>query len=280
MPTLASCGVPNLAVSRFGRLAAAALVSVGAVLGGCAHDMFRVELVGDTPPEGTPLAIVVHGEHANVLLVADSRVDGPVLSARADGARRGAVNMPADLGFVRADIAHAEEGGYTLTLEIDRAPQRDLAAGPSTVTVRAPSIGDVTVRNHGGYVHVSGASGAIDIRNGVGGPGGNVRVRTDAAIDRDITMQTTEGQVTLSIPPSAKGTIEVSAPRGEPTIDARTVALESFRPMPAERVWLAVLNGGENRIFLRSERGNARLNIVKEPLKTSFFQPFIETAPD
>ncbi|TVQ62687.1 MAG: hypothetical protein EA378_04995 [Phycisphaerales bacterium] len=281
MPMLASSLVSRPAGSRGGRLVRIAFaIGAAAMLTGCANRMFQVEMSGEAPPEGTPISVVVRGEHANVLLTTDHRVEAPTLKARADGARRGAVHMPADLGYVRADLTHDGESGYTLEIEIDRAPQRDLAAGPSTVTLRTPAIGDVRVRNHGGYVHVSGASGAIDIQNGVGGEGGNVRVRTDAPIDRDVRMETTDGQVTLSIPQDAKGTLEVSAPRGKPTIDARTVALEAFRPMPAERVWLAVLNGGENRIYLRTGRGNARINIVTEPMRTSFFQPFIETAPD
>jgi|GEM_PF-3520764 len=261
-------------------LARVGVLSVlGLVLSGCAQDMFRVEVGGVELPEGTPVSVEVESVRANVRIMTDANVGSPLIDARAPGAKRGAANMPADVAFTRAELEQTEEG-YVLRVRVDEPEGRDRGSGASSVRLRVPGVRDVRVRNNGGYVYVSGVQGAIDIRNGVDGPGGDVRVRTDAPLNTSITMVTTEGQVTLSLPPNAQGTLEVNAPRGKPTIYAPTLALDAFRPQLADRVWLAILNGGENRVLLRTAQGDARINIVKSPMRTSFRQPFFETAPD
>lgn len=245
-------------------------------LSGCTREMYRPGVAGDVLPEGTPVALDVISAGSNIRVFADQRVDAPDLVARARGARRDVDDAPADLSWVDAELVQSVNG-YTLRLRVDPVPGVDPEAGPATVTLRVPAITDVYARVQDGYIHISGPTGAIDIE-----ADDDIRVRTDDPVTEPVSMRSDAGQVTISVPPESVGILEVSAPAGIHTLYTPVgVSVTGYNPRPAEGVTLAVLNRNtSNAIRLHSTKGGARINVVNEPMKTSFLQPFIETSPD
>lgn len=180
-------------------------------------------------PITEPLNVVVTNGFGSVILRASTDVDRPsVRVRRMDDAE---VRGPQD-GFV------ATLSGRTLTVD---CPDQ---GGPMQVEIVVHALTDVTVRNSGGVVVVSGVAGAIDVANGTAErPGDSITVTTGFRLSSAISLGTDRGAVALTMPSGSSGVLNI---RGQPmrvNVNARNEAMAQVRL--GEGTYAGVANGGE-----------------------------------
>jgi hypothetical protein len=156
------------------------------------------------------------------------------------------------------------EGGRRL-LRVVTTPAVDADGNPLDVAVdvvvRVPKTEGVRIRNAGGGVDLVGVEGPVSVENGVGGqPGGEVYLRTGAAMTEPVTMSSTSGNVIYQVGPGSTGTFVITSDKGDAEFFSRLGNVSEVRPTPSR--YTAVLDDGANRVALHTNEGTARAMIL------------------
>jgi len=260
--------------------------SLAMLAAGCAGGTSHTVAIAEVETIGPgALAIDVQNQLGEVEVVVDAAAAHPFVEAvpmdpEASTGRidRGSAFIP----WTAAQVAVGEGGRVLRVLCTAREGE---PARPVYLRVRVPECEGVRVRNRGGPVTLQGISGSIDVDNLPSTPpmwdeGAAVYVRTQSALDRDVTLVSSDGEVVLSMARSSRGKLAVHAPETRVDLAAVKGTQKSDGSVTAgSGSFTGTLNGGDNAITLRSGR-RATLTTVVEvvaPARASSPSP---PAPD
>lgn len=264
---------PIITLTLAGALFSAA--GCGQRMGGLRARIESNRLARSVPVEGTPVtvgqitAIDVENPWGDVTIDARPRNEESFIAFKVDqerrlrwrAARQGFDFDPTGEYFTAVHETNGEVGTVVVR------PTDLTVAGfrpPIDIIVYVPRADGVRVRNAGGKVTVIGATGVIDVESGTTVmEGGDIEIRTDGRIDDPITATTNAGDVSMVAGKDSTGTIELIAPLGRTTFDARYGVTTHSRP--ARGHWTGIWNDGINPITLRSEDGDTLMMIVEHP---------------
>lgn len=240
------------------RTAPLVLLAAVALLGGCANApkglvSIRRGMPGETRLAAAP-AIDIQNTLGSVIVRVDPRVTEPRVQASLIESKTGA----------KAEWAAAElssDQGRAV-LRVLSVPTHADAAKPTSIIVTVPGCSGIRVRNAGGGVLLDGVSGAIQVENGgPGRRGGSIIVTTPGTITDHVALETTEGDITLSMGRGSGGSISATATHGQPSFNSRSERLEQVHFEGP--TWKGVLNRGDNPITLRTGRGYISMSAGK-----------------
>lgn len=228
---------------------AALLVLAALCAGGCAARAPKavVPIRGEGSVAGASApAVDVQNAWGAVCVRVDPEARGPRVQANPiEGPSK------ATPDWVAAEIVPDQGRAVLRVLAVPGEPGKDQRV---YILVTVPACSGVRVRNAGGEVTLENVSGAIQVENGgAGRPGGDVIVRTAAALTDHVALRTTAGHVRLTMAPGSAGEITATAP-GAITFnthkaDVRRVHAEAHR-------WRGVLANGSAPMVLETESGS------------------------
>lgn len=251
---------------RSNMLAAGALMLgmwCGALVG-CASKAERydptVAIEGEAVASNTAIAIDVQNDAGSVTIVASRRVTAPEITARLRSEIGSRFDTPD-----RHSVSAALTPGDSPTLRVTNVPEGSPAGLLTDIRIVVPRLGDVSVRNAGGGVSVTGATGRVDIDNGFSsGRGGDVELRFAEPIAAEIRATTPRGGVLLVAPKGSRGVLDLQSDDGQAGMYAASEHVDDVRSQRSR--FTGVLNRGENAISLRTGKGRARLVIDSQPI--------------
>ncbi|MFN0132196.1 MAG: hypothetical protein ACKVW3_06650 [Phycisphaerales bacterium] len=239
------------------------LATVLVVVGGCARTRsFDVPVLGERLPAELTTAVEVINWNGSVRVEADKRLAAPDVSATIyRQSRKGPKGKDLNIAATIRAIASYDDGRRVLRVTGSPAsPERENDVS-LVLTIRVPRSEGVTVRNAGGDVELVGVGGAIDVENGSGGlRGGDIVVRTGAAITSPVSLTSPQGLVHFQAGPGSSGTFDISSDSGPAEFVSKVGAVRGARPVPGH--FRAVLNEGTNPVVLRAGTGTARAWII------------------
>jgi hypothetical protein len=250
----------TMKLSGFGILALAAAISL---LAGCGRATRMA-----VPIEGTPLepaygtTVEVTNWNGSVHIVADPRVRAAQVSARVRTSTRGTWKKEGDL-VAAADVKATSTigaNGRTLTVVSAPAtqPPKDIAVD---LFIRVPKVSATHVRNSGGSVEVVRTEGPVDVVNS--GSGGDIQVRTGAAMTEPSTLMTNSGRVLYQVGPGSTGRFDLAADKGpSPQFSSRLGEANDVRPEMLR--YTCIFNDGKNPVVLRSGDGLVRATVMAD----------------
>lgn len=223
------------------------------------------------PIEGVPVAsdygtnVDVTNWNGSVYIVADPRFKDAKVSAKVRSLSRNLWQREGDL-VAGADVkAVSTVGTDGRILRVISQPADD-PPRPIAVDlyIRVPKVSGTRVRNSGGPVEVVRVEGPIDIENGVGGgPGGDIQVRTGAAMTGPATLVTTSGSVLYQVGPGSTGRFDLMTDEGPaPQFSSRLGETSDVRP--EFNRYSCVFNNGGNPVVLRSGNGLVRATVMED----------------
>jgi hypothetical protein len=139
---------------------------------------------------------------------------------------------------------------------------RDAKTKPSSVRllIQTPTCEGIRVRNSGGNVVLRNVGGEITVENGYkGGEGGDIRIETTRRIAEAVSLRTTMGDISILVPTSSQGRLEVNTPKGEPQVNVRADGLESVKKTLT--TFSASLNGGTKTWSMLSASGDVKVEV-------------------
>jgi len=219
------------------------------------------------PEYGT--RVEVENWRGPVTVVANRRAAGATVRAwtRKDkeAAREAGVPAPktAELrGLVSVKAVSGFEGGKPVLRVTSRPTDRPTPGAYTQLEVEVPAVQGITVRTAGGDVFVDGVSGPVTVENGTGPrDGGDVQVRTGAAMTDPVSLSTTGGHVLYQVGPGSTGRFDLLSEKG---VAEFTSLLGSVNGVRYERDrWRGVLDGGENAVVLHSARGDVVARVMQ-----------------
>jgi hypothetical protein len=249
-------------------VAAAAVLGVLG-LGGCKGT--RSAMV---PVEGLELSrdygptVEVNNFRGTVQVIADPH-RAPGVSAKVRPVGKNAPTKGKELVKSYAITAtNGVEGGRRL-LRVVTTPALDAEGRPLDVAVdlvvRVPKTEGVRVFNRGGDVDLVGVAGPVTVENGIGGTiehagGGDVYLRTGAAMTEPVTITSTGGNVTYQVGPGSTGRFDITSDKGPAEFYSRLGNVTEVRPTMGR--YTAVLDDGANRVALHTNEGTARAMVL------------------
>jgi hypothetical protein len=218
----------------------------------------------DESTAGVTTAIDIVNTNGSVLVFADKRWKTPEVYLKAKSEKTRRLKVLPD--WLRVDSV-LEQGRPVLRVRCN-APIAGEHGGDETFTnrlvIRVPACTDIVLRNGGGTVEVRGVTGAIDVQNGFENrPGGDVIVRTDAAITSPVLVYSSEGNVHCQLGLGSKGRVEVSSDYGKAEVRARSTPFTGIRN-PTDSRWTGTMDGGMNAVVVRTGKGVARLLVHED----------------
>ena len=128
------------------------------------------------------------------------------------------------------------------------------------VRIDVPSVDGVFVRTERGDVMATNIEGVIDIAN----RRGDVRIMTNLAMRRNVTIINSEGDIEYRVRGESTGIFDCIAEGGK--VDHH-VSYGKFIIAPNRRTGrlLAALNDGGNSVVLHTEDGNIKVAVVSNP---------------
>jgi len=243
-------------VARRGVVGTVALV-MGLAASGCGVGLTRqIAVSGATSGDG-PLAVDVSNFSGPVRVRVDDRVSEPEVLARlrlGSEADKEARRKAVDLVWVRAEVVD-EPGGRIFRVESTRPEEWRLPDPSVRLMLKMPSCEGARVYTNGGTVEVLGASGALEVVNGSDiDAGGDIIIRTGAALTEDVTLRTTRGDVRLQMGTGSAGRLDLATKEGDIAVRSSRGSLS--RLFVSSEEWRAVLNGGSNEITIRVDEGD------------------------
>lgn len=139
---------------------------------------------------------------------------------------------------------------------------RDAKTKPSSVRmlIQTPTCEGIRVRNSGGNVVLRNVGGEITVENGYkGGEGGDITIHTTRRIAEPMTLRTTTGDISILVPTSSQGRLEVNTPKGAPQVNVRGDGLEMVKS--SLTAFGATLNGGTKIWSMLSADGNIKVEV-------------------
>ena len=191
------------------------LASLGCVLPACthtdiAHESFHrrertiaVEISGDSPEVGVPIAVDVHNHAGSVIVEVDDALDAPEIKAallRPDHKPRADMPETDPEDAITASFIPASDAGAPTsasTLRIVTSLGDDYPRGSKiALRVRVPRCDGLSVVNNGGPIVILGTDGAVTAQNGVvTGEGGRIEYRTSKPFRDPVALITTSGRI-------------------------------------------------------------------------------------
>jgi hypothetical protein len=247
------------------RLCLAMLALVGIMvgpLGGCGRGArVSVPLSGmEIAPEFGP-TVEVSNFRGSVTVIADEKITTPRVSAKVRPLDRRFTLKGKDLA-AKANIA-ADSGleGGRRVLRVVSTPTGDDEVAVDLV-IRVARTEGVRVQNTGGTVELVRVEGPITVINGVGGAeGGDVIVRTGAAMTDHANLTTTDGAVVYQVGPGSTGAFYLETDSGGAEFYAQIGTVTNSVPKPNS--YRGVLNAGDNPVSLRSGKGAVRVAVMQ-----------------
>ncbi len=243
-------------------VAALALVAVS----GCRQlPSTAVPLTGQTIRPDLGVDVEVMNWNGAVSVVADPRYKQPEVRSQIrrlskDGPKEGELRSA-----VTAEAVSGIENGRRI-IRVRTQPREGVTESQVAmdIVVRVARAQDVRISNSGGSINVAGFDGALTIVNGAEGrPGGRVLVRTQTGVTDPVSITTTSGDVIYKSGPGTKGTFELLSSGGSAQFEAQLGVVTEARPDPSGNRYRAVLDGGQNPISIRTDKGIARVEIIE-----------------
>jgi DUF4097 and DUF4098 domain-containing protein YvlB len=128
------------------------------------------------------------------------------------------------------------------------------------VFIDVPRAENISVRTARGDVTLTGVSGQINVET----TDGEVRLLTNRALDKPITILNQRGDIHLRTRGESKGYFDCEAVRGEVSRRIRYGYLTA-EPGSRHDRFRGSFNGGDNPITLRTVDGNIRISVVHNP---------------
>jgi hypothetical protein len=238
--------------------------AIAALIGGCSSEKTRydpsVSLEGEPLAASATLTLDVQNDSGSVTIVTSSRVDAPRITARL----RSEVGSRFDVPDRHSVIATLTPGDRPM-LRVTNVPKGAPAGLLTDIRIVVPRAGDVTVRNGGGGVSVTGATGRVNVDNGFSSArGGDVELRFAVPISEEIQVTTPSGGVLVVAPKQSRGLLDLITDDGQAGMYAASEHVDDVRSQRSR--FSGILNRGENIVSLRSGRGRVRLVIDSQPI--------------
>lgn len=256
------------------KLAVATLLAASG-LAGCTASRTTTSEVA--VPEGTRmLALDVKNVRGSVEVRVNPRVSGAIIESTAgistkdDFTPKNEGEVVNALG-VTADLVSQDGMGVLKIVSTSQRPQAEDQKVDLRITM--PRCDGVNIDNRGGLVMVVGASGAHTITNRQG----PVEVRTNAAITDPVTLTTTDGNIYYQVPAGSSGTFDLVTLKGECAFRNEVTDVQKDTYSTRETL-STVLNNGENPVVLRTNEGDARVWVIKDPVGLT--RMYKKTIPD
>lgn len=249
-------------MTRTSRLLGSLLLAA-APLGGCSVGGGARTATLAVPPDTQVLAVDVHNVRGSVEL----RVDHHLTEARVESNVAvnpgGSVSPNQEKEIIGAVDVTAEiksEAGRSI-LKVDSTSQRPQAEDQRVdIKITVPRCDGVSIDNRGGLVMVVGAAGAHHIVNRAG----VIEVRTDKPIIDPVTLTTTDGNIYYQVPPGSSGKLDLATLNGECAYrDEVSNAKDVYY---TKQTFSTVLNNGENPVVARTNQGDVRVWVIKDPI--------------
>ncbi|MEC9373502.1 MAG: hypothetical protein VYC34_06645 [Planctomycetota bacterium] len=247
---------------RLRPLAAATLLGVAALLLPACGSTIPRTLTFQTPaPEvGVPAVDVVNNK-GGVKIVADGKYDTVTVTANVHVIEEIPEKDRAAVADEVRLFANMETDGPRPVLRVrSESPRPDAEDHTVDVLITMPALAGAQVRNRGGQVIIEGIAGALQVEN----TGGGIEVRTPNRIDEPVALVTDKGNVYFQMPLESAGRFELRSADGEATFDSPITAVVDVYSQPG--LWRGVVNDGVNPIVMRTEKGEVRAYIMKEPM--------------
>lgn len=248
------------------RLVAAILSGIAAMgVAGCSttgtNAQCEVKIDRADDPGVGPLGVDVQNQLGEVEVTVDPAVEHPFVEAvpMATGSPMGSIDRESGASpWAAAQIGTSEGGRVLRVLCTSREGE---SARPVYLRVVVPACDGVRVRNSGGPATVVDVGGTIDVQTTPSAAyswpeGGAVRVRTSRVLKSNVTLVSSDGEVSLDLPRSSTGTIVAESPNTR--VDLATVKgtqSNSEARTSLRGVYSVSLNEGTNTLTLRSGRG-------------------------
>ncbi|MBL8747218.1 MAG: hypothetical protein JNK58_12795 [Phycisphaerae bacterium] len=229
------------------------------MLGGCAESKTH-EYAFDVSPTVGMLAVDIENFRGIVQVRADHRVQRATVTASGSASDESSKKAKAALDETWVDATLEEDGARGVLKVRTGTRAENPEAQWMNVTVLVPRCGGVRIDNREGYVEVVGTSGGTMITNRLGA----VEFRTDKPMIDPVTITTTDGDVYYQVPAGSTGAFDLQSLDGAVTYRDRVQG--SDRAYVAPGSYQARLNGGENAIQMRTNRGNVNVWVDKDPV--------------
>ena len=235
----------------------------GIILGGCNRPArVAVPIAGmEIDPEFGP-TVEVTNFRGSVTVIADPRVKEAQVRSRVRSLdRRSGLDRAQLAERVHITANSGVENGRRMLRVVSTSTDgsEDVAAD---LVIRVARTEGVRVHNAGGPVELVRINGPVSVVNGVGGsPGGDVTVRTGAAMTDPVSLTTTSGDVLFQAGPGTSGAFDIRTDNGEAQFYAKIGSVTGSRPEPGR--YRGVLNRGENPISLHTGAGTARVVVIE-----------------
>ncbi len=171
----------------------------------------------------------------------------------------------ADVGrFVGSQVVPGEFGSVLRVVSADTAEGK---APRCMITVRVPACDGLRVRTADGDVRVSGVGGAVDIEVGpcVSGSGGVVLV-TGRALNQPVSIVTSGGPVSASIPASSELVISAQTGEGKASLVSSSARVVTTRT--TVKTFEARVGGGTgdaSPMSIRAMKGDVTVKVDANP---------------
>lgn len=157
---------------------------------------------------------------------------------------------------ITAETTQPIQGRSITHINVEAPMASDLVHVAMTVTT--PRCDGVRVRS-GGAIMLRGVGGAIQAETAHG----HIELRTDDELGDPVALVTQTGDVRLYLSPAATGDLQAEAPSGEVRIISSSTPFLNVEA--SMHSYKGVINRGENKMMVRTEDGDIRVQIMKDP---------------
>jgi hypothetical protein len=230
-------------------------------LGGCNQARMAVPVTGLELSRDYGPIVDVTNFRGSVTLEANP-AKAPLVQARVRPMSRSAPRKGKELAAaVHVTAINGVEGGRRV-LRVVSTPAGDPPAEVAVdLYIRVPRTEGARVHNAGGDVDLIRVEGPVLVDNGAGGAaGGDVYVRTGAAMTEPVSLRTTSGDVTYQVGPGSTGRFEITSDRGPAEFFSRLGEVKQVQPEFGR--YRGVLNDGANDVKIHTGSGVARAMVL------------------
>ncbi len=233
----------------------------------------RREAVLDIGPTTGALALDVSNFAGGVEVRADPRfTEATVVATIRVRNSPGAIDRAAALDRVTFE-ARIEDQGPRAVLRVKTACDRDDITGHrADLFITLPRADGVRIETRDGLVMVVNSSGGTEISNRRGA----VEVRTSHPMNDPVTITTVDGTIYYQVPSASSGVFDLETLNGDVTYIDRLG--ETHHSTGDARRFTGRLNDGTNPVVARTNRGDIRVWIDKDPVALT--RVFKEPIPD
>lgn len=225
------------------------------------HRSIGVEVAGQFPQLGTPVAVDVRNHTGSVIVEVDDRLDAPEIRARLIHPKDGDDRMPdtdAPETVTAVFETAASNAGATnaSTLRVNAHLSNEYPTGSSiALRVRVPRCDGLNIINNNGAIVILGTKGAVTAQSGTQtGIGGRIEFRTSQPVRDPVALITTQGRITAVLDPEGAARVELDTEEGQAFFGSQYGRLTEVRPglLSYRGTW----NGGQNPFVARSGKGD------------------------